>query len=206
MIEINLLPESYKVSKKTREQALPITFILLVSNGIFLLILLLVTAFNVSRVVTLHAVETRLDGLAPEQQRIIAIQQRIINLKNTNALFRPQVENRYFWAKALNYISDLTIPGIWLRTFTFEKIVISEINPGVPGEFSRRLKIGATAVSLAHDEMAIIGDFLRNLKTDKDFCRNFKLIELESVLRRKISTVEVMDFTLVCRFNEDINL
>ena len=46
----------------------------------------------------------------------------------------------------------------------------------------------------------IYGEFVRNLKLDKEFFQHFSGIELEGVLRRQIGPVEVMDFTLLCSF------
>lgn len=54
--------------------------------------------------------------------------------------------------------------------------------------------------------MGAIGNFVRNLKLNKEFFQHFSGIELEGVLRRQIATVEVMDFTLICLFKQEVEL
>ncbi len=207
MIEINLLPEAYKAKKEQKQSKIPINLILLSINAVLLAIFLIITAINVGRSITLHALNTQLKGLAPEQQKIISIQHKTVNLRATNALFSHLVTNRFLWSKKLNLLSDLIIPGIWLRKLSLEKEAASRVQvPSVGAQENKTLKFEATAVSVAHDEMGVIGKFVRNLKLNKEFFQHFKVIELEGVLRRQIATVEVMDFTLICVFKQEVEL
>ena len=207
MIEINLLPEAYKTKRVEKHQNIPVNLILLSINALLLAFLLIITALNVGRSITLHALNTRLKGLAPEQQKIISIQHKTANLKTTNALFSPFAANRFLWSKKLNLLSDLLIPGIWLRQLSFEKETVTQAQAqsGMT-QGNRYLKIEASAVSVANDEMGVIGNFVRNLKLNKEFLQDFKGIELEGVLRRQIAAVEVMDFTLICSFKQEVEL
>jgi Tfp pilus assembly protein PilN len=198
MIEINLLPEEYMVSRKVQQNAVPVTLILLGLNAVLLSCLFIVTAVNLSRSITLNALNTRLEGFSAEQQKIIAIQQKIANLKSTNAIFSPLVTNRFLWSKKLNHLSDLVLPGIWFRNLALEKTV--------PAGLSRVLKIDLSVVSVAHDEMSIVGEFIRHLKTDDDFFKDFQNIELQSFLQRQIASAEVMDCTLLCSFKPETQL
>ncbi len=205
MIEINLLPEAYKAKKEEKQQHIPVNLILLSINAVLLVIVLIITAINVGRSITLHALDTRLKGLAPEQQKIIFIQHKTVNLKAANALFSPLITNRFLWSKKLNLLSDLIIPGIWLRQLSLEKEAAAQAQfPAVGLRGNKFLKLEATAVSVIHDEMGVIGNFVRNLKLNKEFSQHFKGIKLEGVLRRQIATVEVMDFTLICLFKQEI--
>ncbi len=207
MIEINLLPEAYKVKKEGQKQKVPVTLILLSVNAVLLAFFLIITAINVARSITLHALNTRLEGLAPEQQKILSIQHKTVNLKETNALFSPLVKNRFLWSKKLNLLSDLIVPGIWLRELSLEKEAASQVQtPAAAVQGIKFLKLEASAVSVTHDEMGVIGSFIRNLKLNKEFFQHFSRIELEGVLRRQIATVEVMDFTLICWFKQEVEL
>ena len=95
--------------------------------------------------------------------------------------------------------------GIWLRKLSLEKeAAAQDALAGVPGK--RFLKLEATAVSVNHDEMGIIGNFVRKLKLNKEFFQHFQGIEVEGVLRRQIVAVEVMDFTLICLFKQEVEL
>jgi len=205
MITINLLPEAYKQQTKPGKQKIPITLILLSANTLLLALLLVVTAVNVYRTITLKALKARLVTLAPEQQKITTIKQRIENFKTTNALFAPLVKREFLWSKTLNKLSDLLIPGVWFRSLSVERKIVNKTENFVTTDVTiEYLILMGTAVSVGEDEMAIIGEFIRKLKSDTDFIKHFENIELESVLRRKIATVEVMDFTLTCYFKREI--
>lgn len=207
MIEINLLPSEYKTQRKNKAKNIPINLILISINAVLLAVLLIVTAMNVSKTVTLKALNTRLKGLAPEQQKIVILQRRADSLKSTNLLFSHLVDNRFIWSKKMNLLSDLVIPGIWLRSLTLEREALNiMLDPSVPGNSINHLKINASVVSIAHDEMGTIGKWIRKLKASNDFFEDFKNIELEGVVRRNIETVEIMDFTLLCLFKQEINL
>ena len=207
MIEINLLPDNLKAQKSSSAREVPLNMILISINAVLIVILLIVTAVNVSKVLTLNALNTRLKGLAPEQQKIITLQRRIESLKNTNGLFSYLVSDRFLWAKKLYDLDEQIIPGVWLRTLSLERMVVNTmVDVSLPGNSSNCLKIGASVVSPAHDEMGIIGKLIRNLKTNNDFFEHFNNIELEGVVRRSIGGVEVMDFTLICSFKPEINI
>ena len=205
MIEINLLPTVYKEAKKAKEKNFPLTLLLLVISGVLLAVLLVVSAINLSRSVTLRALDARLKDLAPDKARILTIQQKIANFKQTNTVFEQLYRRSSLWSKNLNILSDLIIPGIWLRDLSIQRELLSgSIDGTAPIAYSRNLLIAGTVISVAHDEMAVIGEFMRNLKKNKDFLKEFKNIKLEGVLRRRIATVEVMDFTLICYFKDEV--
>jgi len=204
MIEINLLPAEYKKEIKSLEEKLPINLILLSLNGLLFVILLVVSAFTFGRSITLHALNTRLKNLAPDQQKIIAIQQKIENFKKENELFISLFTPQVVWSKILNKLSDLSVNGIWLSRLSLEdEAQALARDRNLPTTVvSKYILISGTAVSRYRDEMVVIGDFIGRLKSDASFAGDFKNIEIESVVRRRIVDTEVMDFTLNCKFNQ----
>jgi len=207
MIEINLLPDSYKAVHPKSQHNIPINLILLITSGVLIVVLLITSGLNISRRITLGALAKRLEDLAPERQKIISIGQRTSNFRSTNALFSEYVIDKFLWAKKLNAISNLIIPGIWLRNMNVERKTIDSLQPlDIQAQAADVLHIEGTAVSVASDEMGIIGDFVRSLKTDEGFMKDFRSIELEGVLRRRIAEVEVMDFTLICSFKPELKI
>jgi hypothetical protein len=207
MIEINLLPAEYKTQRKTKAKNIPVNLILISVNAVLVAVLLIVTAMNLSKTITLNALNTRLKGLAPEQQKIISLQRKTQSLKTTNALFSPLITNRFLWAKKLYYLEDAILPGIWLRSISLETKVINPLlDVNYAGNSMSNLKIDACVVSVSQDEMGIIGKLIRKLKTSDEFFKDFSNIELQGVVSRQIASVEVMDFTLVCLFKPEVNL
>jgi Tfp pilus assembly protein PilN len=207
MIEINLLPDDFKSKQKSNKQSLPINLILISINAVLVVILLIVTAINLSNTIKLNAMNTRLAGLAPEQQKIISLQRKIESLKATNQSFYYLVEDRFLWAKKLYYLDELLIPGVWLRNLSLKREVINAmVDASYPGNSTNYLEIDASVVSVSSDEMGLIGKLIRNLKTSKEFFQDFSNIELEGVVRRTIASVEIMDFTLICKFKPEKNI
>ncbi|MBI4846707.1 MAG: hypothetical protein HY810_09615 [Candidatus Omnitrophica bacterium] len=208
IIEINLLPQEFRVIKKKQQtEKLPVNLILLGVNALFLVIFLVVSAINIARVITLNALDTQLKGLAPEQHKIINLQQDMERLKITNAMFTPYVSSKFLWSRTLNILSNEINRGVWLRELSYKKIPADSLqNPQMAGIMVRTLVIDGTVISTEHDEMSLINDFVSNLKKNAEFFGYFDKIELESVLRRRIADVEVMDFTLNCSFRLDINI
>jgi len=206
MIEINLLPDVYKAEKKAEIEKIPVSLILLSINGILLAVFLIVSAVNLGRAITLNALNTRLHGLAPEQQKIVDIQSKTERLKSVNASFSFLLSPQAMWAEKLNLLSDLMLPGIWFRRLSLEKDQADSQDPTAVGIVPKYLKIEGSVVSPSGDEMSIISDFVRALKANEKFIRDFSNIKLEGVLRRQIATVEVMDFNLICFLKQKAEL
>ena len=204
MITINLVPDSYKSARKN-SQGTPVTLILLIVNALFLGIFLIVTSLNVYKTVTLKAITTRLSNLEQKKNELVALQHKITNLNGSNSIIEAAVFSDFCWSRILNNLNDAIIPGVWLKQISIhkktKKTTIDYVEQLVENKF---LKIEGTVVSLAHDEMAVVSSFVRGLKKNNNFSALFKKLELESVLRRKIATVEVMDFTLLCHFGEKV--
>lgn len=207
MIEINLLPAEYKKQINTKAKNVPVDLILISTNAVVIVVLLIVTGMNLSQTLTLSALNTRLGTLAPEQQKIIALERKMQSLKSTNAMFSPLVDNRFLWSKKLYFLDNAILPGIWFRSLSLEKKILNPmLDPSYPGNSINHLKIGASVVSISNDEMGTIGKLLRKLKTSDEFFKDFSNIELEGVVSRSIGSTEVMDFTLFCLFKPEINL
>ena len=210
MITINLLPEELKAqrSKRLREQKFPLTLILLSTDIILIAVLLIVSGVNLARNATLKALESRLQGLAPEQQKIMKVMQKTTDLKTTNAFFEEITSTDVNWSQKLNILSELLVPGIWFREITVKEQIAGPVVHGSkePPKVDHYLKVSAVVVSVAHDEMGVIGAFMRELKANNLFNAHFKNIELESVLRRSIADVEVMDFNVLCYFKDEVKL
>jgi len=95
-------------------------------------------------------------------------------------------KNAILWSRDLNILSDAVPKGIWFRRILWD---------------SRVLIIEGSVFSKAHDEIAMVEDFVSNLKKEESFVKNFSLIEVNSVnlsLKSK-STTEVADFKITAK-------
>jgi hypothetical protein len=86
------------------------------------------------------------------------------------------------WAQKLNQLSDLILPGTWLTHFYTDA--------------EHRLIIEGSVVSKNEEEMASVGKFIKNIKDDERFFKDFKDIKLESVQRRTKDEADIVDFKI----------
>ncbi len=205
MVRINLLPEEYRPKNTNPGSDLPINQILLGVNALLLFLFIIFSALSLTRVVQDRILTNRLGQLQQEQSRLSSLRTEISQLKQGNSFFDGLAQREFFWSEKLNLLSDLLVPGIWFRQIMLDDKTNITVGAGNKTGGTRRLIMHGTAVSVTHEEMAVITELIRGLKADKRFFAEFRNIELESVLRRKIGPVEVMDFTLVCLFKDGEN-
>lgn len=194
MIEINLLPEELRKKEGLR---LPKEFYIIGVGVLSFLIVLHATTGMIIKWKRYRVVKLtqRWAKLAPLRKSVDVIRQETADLdKRAGGIDRLMVR-RFLWSEKLNQLSNLVIPGIWIRTLS--------LNPSPPSKnLPLTLNLKGSVVSRQGEEMAIVGKFITNLKNDRDFSGDFKNIELKSIQRRGIRGTEVMDFVLVCHFKE----
>jgi Tfp pilus assembly protein PilN len=92
------------------------------------------------------------------------------------------VNERIIWAEKLNKLSLILPPGIW-----FESITVS----------GKNFQLHGKVVSLAKEEVALLRNFIDDLKARPNFINNFNSLELSSIKKEAIGGYEVADFNLV---------
>ena len=92
------------------------------------------------------------------------------------------------WAQKLNIISDSLPKGVWLKRLA--------LDDGV-------LFIEGSAISKQQKEMINAHSFTSLLKEDKSFLTHLNDLELGSVQRQKIQNLEVADFLITAKVNEN---
>jgi hypothetical protein len=95
-------------------------------------------------------------------------------------------KRKFLWTEKLNQLSDLVLPGIW---FTH-----------VYTDSENRLIIEGSVVSKSEEAMASVGKFMKNLKDDQQFFKDFKNIKLESVQRKNKEERDMVDFKIALYF------
>jgi hypothetical protein len=84
-------------------------------------------------------------------------------------------------------MSDNIPRGVWLNQVMLNEDV---------------LLLGGSAVSQFKDEMGSVGNFAQVLQEDQKFMQYLTNIELSSIQRRKVYTVEVADFLITANLKE----
>ncbi len=217
MIEINLLPEELKVSRKGRSflQRIPPRRALGLFLAFFFAAQVLLTVFSLLKQLELAQTKQELMRLKQEYHTVIQKKtetgQAMAKLKQVQGL----TARKFTWSQLLNALSDSVTKGVWLRTLSVVETEpltpVRRLSPPeakgkklkVPGdgEKLRSLKIEGSVVAKGQ-ETAYIGKFIKELKTNALFIELFDDIDLSNINQKKIKDVDVYDFTLTCVFRK----
>jgi len=194
MIEINLLPRELRV--KTKEKA-PEQVIVTTTTGFspdklfiyvipvllagFILVHLYLGVISIAKGGQLLSLERKWTVLTPQKKMLDEFNQQYSLASQDASLAQLLIGQRTLWAQKLNKLS-LNLPaGVW-----FNDLALSKQN----------LIIQGSVISLQKEELSLINKLLDNLKSDKEFYKDFSNFELSNVQKRQIGTYEVADFVL----------
>lgn len=136
------------------------------------------------------AEKKELDGqmaqLRPYKQQADAVAKelRIVQGKK-NAIEKMTSAPKILLAPKLSDISDSMPRGVWLDQISLEQGVFT---------------IHGSAVSKGSDEMMGVVELVSKLKGKKEFLKDLKSMEVGSIQRRKIASVELADFSITAKF------
>ncbi|MBI4437212.1 MAG: hypothetical protein HY590_07370 [Candidatus Omnitrophica bacterium] len=216
MIKLNLLPPELK-KKKGGMTALmhlpavskiPLQIIYLYAAGglaaIYTLVFLVQLAFSLS----LNTLKGEWEKISPKQDEIRQLVKEYETLVSREKAVQGLLVDKFLWSRKLYQLSQSFVPGVWLQEMALEERT-REVSSGASGGKSappvkeRILILSGSAVSPG-EETAVVGRFIRGLKENRGFFADFTEVEVESIKRRPISTLEVMDFKVICTFREGI--
>ncbi|MFH1856301.1 MAG: hypothetical protein ABH836_03600 [Candidatus Omnitrophota bacterium] len=188
MIEVNFLPPEYK----KRKFELPDFGELKVLPIIIGIVSFLITLYFILGIITsikvndLNKLNNEWQAVSGDKEHVDNLKEEIGQLKKKADIIDEITNSRFLWAKKLNQLSDLMIDGIWLDNLSL-------------GQRKDRavLILKGKVFSKDKEETALIGDFIKNIRQEKDFFKDFSEIELESIKRRKLGETEVMEFNLI---------
>ncbi|MFH0855055.1 MAG: PilN domain-containing protein [Candidatus Omnitrophota bacterium] len=197
MIEINLLPEELRnrlVKADNPEVAEssgslePKHFILLVPLifGILVCVQLTIGVWGISRAQRLHALKQEWKTLESERKALRESSEKYALASEGPRALQQMLRDRIIWSEKLNRLSLDLPPGIW-----FEGLAVN----------SNELTLLAAGVSLKKEDMALIKQFIDNLKNDPAFIKDFNGLELGQAVKKTIGSYEITEFTLEAAIN-----
>lgn len=217
MIELNLLPEELK--KKRKRIELPEIPIVPIAVGLVALLVgiqILLGGFIFFNKRNLKTLDKKWEVLAPKKKEFDTIKQKIATIGKKTKAIEGLMGKRISWSRLLNALSDSLTANIWLTDLTYaEKIEKKKIKaPKSPGKKKEKikkeaneasfrmctLKLSGSASGKGEETTAHIARFIRALKENEDFFKDFDDIELVSIKKGIVEGQDVMDFTLVCKF------
>jgi Tfp pilus assembly protein PilN len=190
MIEINLLPEEFRKKESPFKLNLDIDrFKVWIAGGIGAILVLLIIFLSLGlfiRKFQINKLLTKEKGFSYRLSQIEGVNKEISVLKVKMSVLDELTKRRFLWARKLNQLSDLMLPGIWLTH--------------VYTDSENRFMIEGSVISKSEEEMASVGKFMKNIKEDVEFFKDFRNIKLESVQRNNRNNMDIVDFKIALYF------
>ena len=193
MIEINLLPEELRKKKsepcfKLNFQAEKLKFwIAGGAAGILIFIIIVLVLGSFIRAAQINKLLAKEKNFSSRLFQLDSVNKEISVLKVKMSVLDMLTKRKFIWAEKINQLSDLVLPGIW---FTHVYADPSE----------NKLMIEGSVISKSEEAMASVGKFMKNLKDNAQFFKDFKNIKLESVQRKAKDERDIVDFKIALYF------
>lgn len=184
MIEINLLPEEFKVKIKKSDASVDSKKILyLIPLGVSILLLahICLGAVNISLNYKYKSLNAEWKAIEPQIKAFEESNKENGLLRDDDLILQKLVKERVNWADKLNKLSLYLPSGIW-----FNELMV----------LNKEFTLKAMVVSMAKTEMGLINKFLLGLRHDKVFFRDFKSLELGPIKREKFGGYDISSFSL----------
>lgn len=218
MIELNLLPDNLKkVQKKKATVKLNIKMpqIPIIPVAIAILVIFVVGHLALSFLVTAQKrsiikLSNEMETFSPQAQEAQEIKGEFDRLNGKLSVITSLTNASLLWSKKLSDLSEATTEGVWLTALYLDKdepprsvftsAYTQAESPGPPANEKLVLEGMAVSAGAGEEETAIIGRFIKSLKSHSEFFNEFDDIKVSSIQRSKLGDVEVMGFTIVCNF------
>jgi Tfp pilus assembly protein PilN len=191
MININLTPPHLRKKEKPHllgKVNIPLEVIIGCGGGLLVLlgvVHVLLLFVNIGKLAQHKALEKQWETMKPSKENVDSVVSEMRALQGKyKSIEEITGKAGVSWAKKLNILSDNLPRGVWLRKVALEEGVLYIEGSAIPKETS---------------EIISIHHFTTNLKQDASFMEHFMDLELGSIQRRRIKTVEIADFVVTIK-------
>ena len=139
---------------------------------------------------TLRRLEARWVLIGPKEKELLSLKKEIDSLVSRTKNIESIKKDKILWAPKLNDLSSSMIPGIWLTRLSLEE-----------KSGKKYLCIKGAVSSFGRDEAAMIGRFMKILKENESFFKDFSELELGTIQQAQ-KDVEIMNFAINCYFKD----
>lgn len=186
MIEINLLPEEFKIKPKAKKIAVAVEvkyFLYLIPFilGILVCVYIYLLGLNLFKNAQLARLNANWQKLEPEREKLEGFKKQYALLNEDVKIIEQLTKQSIGWSEKLNKLSLLLPYGVW-----FSEISVT------PSDFV----LHGSVVSLQKDGMGLITEFIEKIKKDAAFSEDFKNLELSSTQSKAIGGYDILDFVL----------
>jgi len=184
LIKINLLPENLRPKKYKKISVSPqkVTSFVFMGLGVLVAINIIIISIGFALKINVNTLNKKFKRFKPGIQEIKKLETQLKEFRGKSQLTEELISDRILWSEKMQIISNTAPQGIWIRSMSIK---------------ANSFNIDGTCVSLNGEEMNIIGSFINGLKENKEFFSDFNKLEVRSVQRRVIGSIEVADFFLI---------
>ena len=220
MIEINLLPEELKKTRRSGSRIdvgkidlgkLPMLNIAVAGIVIIIAVQIVIFVFGALFGMISGSLEKDYKSISPARQEAENFRTEISRMSRKISAIDELMVKRFSWARKLNDLSDSVTPSIWLTQLDYDEKTTERPKAGAVaarGEnrqatekvLERYLIISGAASSMGEEGTALIGRFIEKLKENASFYSDFSDIELGSIKREQAGNQEMMTFKMTCLF------
>lgn len=182
MIEINLLPQELRITRKNDPIDLKSApYIIGAIFGIVILTHIILIITFLFKSYSLHQLESNWQALGPDRKLLESLKREYATATLDTKVIQEIMSQRINWAEKLNKLSLCLPSGVWFDEISF---------------LNKTFTLKGTVVSLQKEEINLINNFVESLKKDDSFFKKFSNLELGSMQRRTIGSYDVIDFIL----------
>jgi len=139
--------------------------------------------------IALIKVKKQWEEIYPQKTMIDSLKKKVTGINAKIVAIEGLTKERILWAKKLNELSDLMPSNIWISNLSYDK------SGQTPSLVMEGFEAGTTEEGAAY-----VARFIKAMKNNKDFFKNFHDIELGQMKRSLIGKDEVMNFKIICTF------
>lgn len=183
MIEINLLPEELKKTKKTKISFLKerLWYILPAIVGLLVITHLYFAFAILVKNIQYKSLNKKWLANRPSLERVEDWRKEH-SLANQDAQYIMKIiQQRIIFSDKLKKLSEVLPSGIWFNQLSIKR---------------KDFTLQGSIVSLKDDHMSLLRGFLEQLKKDKTFSSGFISLDLGPVRMREFKGYDIMDFIL----------
>lgn len=154
--------------------------------GVLILLVALLLIGSAVRKRQIMSLMSKEQAMSSEKAQAEEVNKDILFMMAKMAELNEVTKRKFFWSQKLNELSNIVLPGIWFtRVYT---------------DAEGRFIIEGSVVSKKQEAMATVGKFMKDIRENQSFFKDFSNVKLESVQRKGAGERDVVDFRIALYF------
>ncbi|HOW35909.1 MAG TPA: hypothetical protein PL155_05805 [Candidatus Omnitrophota bacterium] len=140
-------------------------------------------------------------SLSTSPEEMDKIKKEKVGLEKKIALITELSSRDFLWHRKLDLLADLIPSGIWLTDiYTKKEAGSSRLNPKTGGTTEKVFLVvrGTAVASRIEDAVLLVKNFVENVKSNKEFSKDFAEITSSNIAKSTFGGLDVMRFDLLC--------